>query len=86
MANVIGAINGLRLANEATAAGPGNVEGFIILWAFSLVVCLSIGMTIAHMLQPSTDSDEAPWIYGGIAVLATILATMGTLMIWMLKH
>lgn len=31
MANVIGAINGLRLANEATAAGPGNVEGFIIL-------------------------------------------------------
>lgn len=86
MANIIGAVNGLRIAGEATASGATDLEGFLILWGLSVVVCLSLGVSIAKMLQPTPDRDAAPWIYGGISAIATILATMGSLMFWFLKH
>ncbi len=86
MANIFGTLNGLRLAGEATATGSTDMEAFLIIWALSVVACVSVGVSVAKVLEPSTDAESAPWIYGGIAAIATILATMATLMLWMLKH
>ena len=86
MANLFGAVNGLRLASEATATGSTDLETFLIIWALSVVACVSVGVAVARMLQPVTDAESMPWVYAGMTAVATILATMGTLMIWLLRH
>lgn len=86
MANIFGTLNGLRLAGEATATGSTDMEAFLIIWALSVVACVSVGVSVAKALEPMTDAKSMPWVYGGITAAATILATMATLMVWVLRH
>lgn len=86
MANYFGAANGLRIASEATATGSTDIETFLIVWALTVVACVCVGVGMAKTLEPMTDAESMPWVYGGITAAATILATMATLMVWVLRH